>query len=375
MIANFHQLASTPLRKQALLISEAGLAATSIEPILKSSVGYDAKRDYLFANRQKFSLKPYQHIMTVGIGPGSLGGVDHLQSVLGNRMTAGFVIDNQTAQLPRVVSRLAFPGMSVANTGITKELMALLRDCSSDDLIITVVTGGDFLSAPAGMMLEDKRAILNAVLESGATPDELEVVRKHLSSARGGHLAKLAYPAAMINLIFAESDLMTDLAGGPTVKDSSTVHDAQTVLSRHNILEKCGLASCQLWETPKEDRYFEQITNLAIPIGDQAQDAMASKAKDLGFRVKFGQNWGEAARGECWIARGNSAGELAVGDLPSQGVLVMLGSNRSTLVDASALSGARRSGLHDLSAGTWAQDLDHSGINFNSLPLAVYLCQ
>ncbi len=373
MIANFNQLASSTLRKQALLISQAGLAATAIDRLL-GEVDYHSGRDYLAVGNRKFSLRPYQHIILLGIGTGSVPAASQLYSALGGRLTAGFVIDNQVVQLPRMVSRQATPGPSIANAGITKDLMALLTDCSADDLIISVITGGDVLTAPAGLILEDKRAILSTLDSAGASPDEVNIIRNHLSRARGGHLAKLAYPASMINLILADPDQISQVAGGPTVRDQSTIHDAQSILARYDVLRRCGLVSCSLVETPKKDHYFSQVSNISIPVAGQARLAMVNKAKDLGFRVKSGNHWARAEHGECWIADQSLGQDLLVGSLPPEGVLVTLGKERSALVDTTSLAGARSAGLADLSAGSWAQDIDYQG-NFSPImsPLAVYL--
>jgi glycerate 2-kinase len=366
MIANFEQLATTPLRKQALLISSAGLAATAIHPFMEARVWYDSRRDQIGIGGRKISLQPFQHVILVGIGSGSLAASGYLQKALGPRLTAGFVIDEVAEQMPRILSRKATPTASIANTAITKELMSLLSDCAADDVIITVMTGGrDLLSAPAGMVLEDKRAIINALIESGASPAEISMVRNHLSLARGGNLAKLAFPAAMLNLVFDNQGL--------TSRDFSTVHDAREVLNRHRILEKCGLSSCDLYETPKQDSYFQRVLNLDMSVGEMARQAMARKAEDLGYNVIQDQDWSELGAGQCWIGSPTQAAQ-AVGTMPDSGVLVTLGGGQANLLDAESLVSAKRTGLEQLDARNWGEAIDRrSVLDHISTPLAVYL--
>ncbi len=373
MIANFNQLASTSLRKQALLISEAGISALAIEPYMKQ-VGYDGRRDVLLANGEKFSLAPFQHVILVGLGTGSFSAANRLAESLGQRLTAGLIIDEQEGQIPRVLSRRATSNPSIANHSITKELIALARDCAEDDVIITVQTGGrDLLAAPAGMLLDDKRSIINSLINAGASPFEVETVKKHLSLVKGGNLAKLSYPASMINLIF---DNRPESWGGLTMRDESTIHDAQGILRRYNALERSGLASVQLLETPKEQSYFERVKNLTVPIGYMALQAMVNKARDLGYRISKDNDMKKVNSGEAWIGQGSLPG-VAVHKLPQQGILLNFDGQQGMLLDNANLAGARKSGLADLSVDNWVENMDipsdRGRFALSTKPLAVYL--
>ncbi len=180
---------------------------------------------------------------------------------------SGIVLD---VQLPDQVQLKKFkyfrgthPLPSDQNITHTKEIFKLLSDLHADDLVIFVISGGGstLLCLPEanGTCLEE-RTIIETLLRSGATIQEINIIRKHLSLARGGFLAQAAYPAQIISLIISDipGDDMSLVASGPTVKDTSTLNEADRILEKYQVLRVCGLDHCGLIETPKEDRYFEK---------------------------------------------------------------------------------------------------------------------
>lgn len=111
---------------------------------------------------------------------------------------------------------------------------------------------------------------------------ELNTVRKHISQIKGGGLAKYLYPATVIGLIFSDvpGNHYELIASGPTYKDTSTIADAQ------KILDKYHLTNFTLSETPKEDIYFEKVTNIPLISNLNVLEAMAERAHKLGLQVK-----------------------------------------------------------------------------------------
>ncbi len=56
--------------------------------------------------------------------------------------------------------------------------------------------GSALLSSPInGIALSDKVATIKLLMHNGATIDQLNTVRQHLSRLKGGKLAQIAYPA------------------------------------------------------------------------------------------------------------------------------------------------------------------------------------
>jgi len=94
---------------------------------------------------------------------------------------------------------------------------------------------------------------MTALIDAGATIQEINTIRKHLSYARGGNLAKDAYPARVYRSSFPmwwETTWNSLLPA--TVKDVTTMDDAAAVLAKFNVLKTCGLEKCGLIETQRK---------------------------------------------------------------------------------------------------------------------------
>ncbi|MBU1614398.1 glycerate kinase, partial [bacterium] len=163
-----------------------------------------------------------------------------------------------------------------------------------EDLILCLLSGGGsaLLFAPVrGISLEEIAQLNAALLSCGAKIDEINAVRKHLSSVKGGQLAKRAYPARLVSLILSDviGDPLDVIASGPTTGDESTFADALKVLKRYDLEDKVPTAILSHLqrgepETPKkEDKIFERVTNIIIGNNRQALYAARDKARELGW--------------------------------------------------------------------------------------------
>jgi glycerate 2-kinase len=109
-----------------------------------------------------------------------------------------------------------------------------------NDLVLVLVSGGasaNWVAPAPGISFDDKQSLTRALLRSGATIDEINCVRKHLSRIKGGRLARHAYPAKLVTI--AISDVPGDdpavIGSGPTVPDPSTLAEARTILGKYKL--------------------------------------------------------------------------------------------------------------------------------------------
>ena len=88
-----------------------------------------------------------------------------------------------------------------------------------------------------GISLEDKQAVNRELLRCGANICEMNTIRRHLSSIKGGRLAAACHPARVVNLLISDvpGDNPMDIASGPTVADPTTCADALAIVRRHGI--------------------------------------------------------------------------------------------------------------------------------------------
>jgi len=192
----------------------------------------------------------------------------------------------------------------------------IARRAGAHDLVLCLLSGGGsaLLTLPVvEMSLEDIQALTDDLLRSGATIQELNTVRKHLSQIAGGHLARLAAPAVLVTLVLSDviGDPLDVIASGPTVPDPTTVAEAQAVLARRGVGR-----SLPLRETPKPgDPAFARVEHVIIGSNRLAALAALERARALGYRsLLLGTYLEGEAREVGRVAAALAKGVLAHGD-------------------------------------------------------------
>lgn len=178
-------------------------------------------------------------------------------------------------------------------------MLDLVKGAGKQDLIFSLISGGGsaLLPQPAeGLSLAEKQAVTKLLLECGASIDEINMIRKHISSTKGGQMARAAYPATTANLMLSDvvGDRLDVIASGPFVPDTSTFQDAQAVLDKYRLTslpetvrEHIGKGvRGEVQETPKErDPVFERVRNYVIGSNILALEAAAQEAERLGYNT------------------------------------------------------------------------------------------
>lgn len=134
----------------------------------------------------------------------------------------------------------AHPVPDAAGLQAAQRIAALVSDLAPEDFVLCLISGGGsaLLPAPAaGLTLADKQDINTQLLKSGASIAEVNCVRRHLSTLKGGRLAALCHPARVLTLLISDvpGDHLPDIASGPTVADPSSCADALAILERYRI--------------------------------------------------------------------------------------------------------------------------------------------
>jgi hydroxypyruvate reductase len=171
------------------------------------------------------------------------------------------------------------------------------------DLVLCLISGGGsaLLTAPAApITLDDLRETTRLLLTVGANINELNTVRKHLETLKGGGLARAAAPARVVAL--AISDVLGDpldvIASGPTVGDTSTFADAWEVIARRDLAKRlpasvaarlqAGLRA-EIADTPfPDDPCFAAVRTAVIANLPRAAEGAARRAAELGWQPTIG---------------------------------------------------------------------------------------
>ncbi|MEK7101628.1 MAG: DUF4147 domain-containing protein [Patescibacteria group bacterium] len=285
-IQNFEALTENDIRLDALSIAEAGYAAIDIGAALTRTVLVGPEE--LQVDNVTYNLAG-RKIFFVGVGKCAFVAAEAVEKLLGEKLISGIALDvsplvrQVLTKIERFVGTHPLP--SEANVQAAQRIMEFLADRTEDDLVIMLISGGGstLLCLPAAPMIYlDESTLWSELTAKGATIQDINTVRKHISQARGGALAKVAYPAEVISLIVSDvpGNDIEFISSGPTVMDSSTIADAQAVLAKYEVTASPNIVFI---ETPKEQKYFERVTNVLFLTNHDALSAMKEEAGRHGY--------------------------------------------------------------------------------------------
>lgn len=187
----------------------------------------------------------------------------------------------------------------------TARIKQLVSNLSSDDLVVCLISGGGsalLIDPIEPLGLAGKQAISRALLRSGASIDEMNCVRRHLSNVKGGRLAALCHPAKVVTLAISDvpGDNLLDIASGPTVVDPTTCSDALAILDRYKIeipaVIRKKLETGKTESVKPDDPRMIDHDVVLICTPQMALEAAACKARDIGIPVHI---LGDAIEGEA----------------------------------------------------------------------------
>ncbi len=285
------------LRSDALAISRAALVAADPVEAVKRHVSI--RNEVLIAGGQRYPLSRSDRVFVIGAGKASAAMALAIERLLGKRISGGLVNVKygHTAKLKRIeLNECGHPVPDEAGVRGAERIAAVASEATERDLVICLISGGGsaLLPAPAApITLAEKQETTKLLLACGATIHEINPVRKHLSTLKGGQLARLAFPATVITLMLSDviGDNFDVIGSGPTAPDESTFETALGVLRKYSILEKVPAAvrerievgaRGEIEDTPKR---LDRVQNLLVGSNRLAVDAARDKAKELGYRT------------------------------------------------------------------------------------------
>lgn len=289
------------LKKDAVAIWKAGVAAVDSVHLTKSSISCDANN--LVISDQSISLATLNHIEIVGAGKAGAGmaeGVLQALSPLPKHISVSGWLNvpgDCVRNLPGIHLHAARPAginePTQAGVEGTEEILRRISTLGENDLCIVLISGGGsaLLPAPvAGITLSEKLATTRLLASNGAPIDELNVVRSQISRVKGGRL--LRHSSASQNIALIISDVVGDppeiIASGPTVESTHTPEDAINILNRFDPQRERVAES--VYNVLEQDNNTKNplpcsVRNFVIGSNKVALDAAAAAAEQLGYHV------------------------------------------------------------------------------------------
>ncbi len=316
--------AISTMRHDAAAIFDSALRAVHAGTAVKTSC--HIKNNLFFVGTTSFDLNRYDNIYIIGGGKASAHMGAAIEELLLSKITSGIinVKYNHTVSLKKI--KLIEAGHPIPDENGQKGARAILNladKAQKKDLIICLISGGGsaLLALPApSLTLSDKQKTIQTLLACGASIDDINTLRKHMSDIKGGWLAQKAYPATLVTLILSDvvGDKLDVIASGPGVPDHSTFADCMNIIKSYDIINDLPKRVIEHFkkgsegktkETPKTgDSSFENTFNLIIGSNSQALYAAKKKAKALGYNTLILSSMiegdtGDAARFHTSIAK------------------------------------------------------------------------
>ena len=288
-------------RAHARAIFDAGVAAADPGRCVHQALAVTG--DALRCGPLRFPLDTISNLRLVGAGKATAAMAAAAEAILGDRIEYGAINTKYGHALPlaRVETfEAGHPVPDEAGVAGTRRQLELLTDLAPDALVLGLFSGGGsaLLPAPAeGLTLAEKQETTRLLLACGATIDEINALRKHLSAIKGGLLARAAAPARVVALMLSDviGDPLDTIASGPTHPDTTTFDDCLAIVDRYDLRDQLPSpvrkhleagARGEQPETPKPgDPCFARAESLVIGNSRLAIDAAAHKASALGYKV------------------------------------------------------------------------------------------
>jgi glycerate 2-kinase len=296
---------SHALREHALAIWQAAVAAVRPGDLMREALGGALPARPTASGRLWDALARASRVLVVGGGKAGAAMSAAFEEVLADRLDNVSGVVNVPADLVRPLKRIRLHAARPAGSnhptteGVVgaEEMLKLVAEAGPQDTCVCLLSGGGsaLLPAPApGITLEDKQAVTRLLHACGATIQEMNAIRKHLSRIKGGGLAQAFRGKDLFSLIISDvvGDPIDVIASGPTAADSSTFANALRVLERYGISERVPKPVRRRLEEGAAGRLPETLKQLPANVHNhilgnnrRALNAAHQKAQKLGYPV------------------------------------------------------------------------------------------
>lgn len=301
-----------------------------------------AAADPELAIRANLPAKPKGRTIVIGAGKGSAQMAAAfervwdapLEGVVVTRYGYGTVCERIE------IVEAAHPVPDDAGLVASKRLFDAVSNLTEDDLLVALMSGGGSAllpSPPEGMTLDDEIAVNKALLASGAPISVMNMVRKHLSTIKGGRLAACAYPAKVFSLVVSDipGDNPAFIASGPTVPDATNRDDALKIIDRYGLKFPDAVLAhlkSQYAHAPRpDDKIFARNEVRVITSAAMSLEAAAKEARRQGIEAVILSDAMEGEAREVAHVHAAIAREVADRNRPFKKPVVILSGGETTV--------------------------------------------
>ena len=287
------------IKEEATSIFFETLRSIQIDSIVRERVRLNG--DQLFIDDRSIDLRRYSDLVLIGFGKASASVGAAIEAILCDRLVTGLLVTNRRPRV-KTKSELIVAGHPLPNENSLKageKVIQLIESCSPDSLILFAISGGgsSLVELPlcSDVTLNDLRELNRVLINCGAAIREINVVRKHLSRAKGGRLGYLARHSRSVALFVSDVNPgdVRSIASNPLLPDDASYDEFLDILERYGLKEKLPASVKELinsgavpklpaeWQSEGKDSF-----SLMLLENTDALSAAAKAAAARGFRVE-----------------------------------------------------------------------------------------
>jgi hydroxypyruvate reductase len=213
-------------------------------------------------------LTKFDRVVAIAFGKAAFAMAEGLSFVLGAEFAVEGILVVPEAPLRALPGWQTYVGghpvPTVESFQAGKAILDCLSRCHWQTLIFFLISGGGsaLVEYPLdeSVSIEDFQSLHAALVTCGASIEEINSIRKHVSATKGGRLAAAAPNSTKITLAISDVPLGAEsaIASGPTLPDPSRIGDVSRTVREYGIVDRVpqtfrrAIEGGKLAETPKK---------------------------------------------------------------------------------------------------------------------------
>lgn len=275
---------------------------SAIDPGLRIRERLRIDRDSLSVGGNQIALNDYREIILIGIGKASVKMGAAVEALLGDRIKRGILATNHRFEIDVrsevVIAGHPLPDASSLEAG--RQIVSLVESCAADSLILFLISGGgsSIVELPVSpeISLEDLRATNVLLIGSGASIQEINLIRKRLSKIKGGRLGYLARKSGRLGLYLSDVNPgdIRSIASNPLLPEAPSREALFAVLDKYDLTKRLPGSvirtindADQFWVEGREEASDEKVPTALLMDNSDALNAAAEAAAEAGFHIEI----------------------------------------------------------------------------------------
>lgn len=218
--------------------------------IISDTVSFNPDSKSLIIKSTEYNLRESKGIYLIGTGKASVQMARALASILGDELVSGMIIaSDRSDSISNTIKTLSASHPLPDNSSLeaTESLIKYVTSIPKGAVVINLISGGTsslFCKPADGISMSDYSIMVDLLIRSGASIDEINLVRKSVSSVKAGRFLKLLSHTKLIDLIISDvpNDDSENIGSGPTTAQSFSFKDVISVLEKYELLSKLPVA-------------------------------------------------------------------------------------------------------------------------------------